>query len=98
MRLHTLAVGSAVTVLALSGLAASTASATPATGSVTTHPVTPPTALWPVRSRRRRTEIKLKINDDATVRNFTLTYGPGGQPRAGTSIRASCSLWSSPGR
>ncbi len=32
MRLHTLAVGSAVTVLALSGLAASTASATPATG------------------------------------------------------------------
>ena len=30
MRLHTLAVGSAVTVLALSGLVASTASATPA--------------------------------------------------------------------
>ena len=58
MRLHTLAVGSAVTVLALSGLAASTASATPATGSVTTNPTTPPTRCWPGRSRRRRTECR----------------------------------------
>jgi len=77
MRLHTLAVGSAVTVFALSGLAASTASATPATGSVTTNPSTPPTALLAGPLKAKADGVSLKINDDATVRYFDLTYGPG---------------------
>ncbi len=76
MRLHTLAVGSAVTVLALSGLAASTASATPATGTSRTDFVDY-TLAGPVVARADG--IKLKINQDATVRTATLTYEVGGQ-------------------
>ena len=96
MRLHTLAVGSAVTVLALSGLAASTASATPADRHHGRN-----------RSRRlhldgplvaRADGIKLKINEDATVRNLYLDLRAGRPIRVGTSIRASSSPWSSPGR
>jgi hypothetical protein len=79
MRLHTLAVGSAVTVLALSGLAASTASATPAEGPPTTtnpSPVPPPATLdGPLTAKSDG--IKLKIGRDAIVRNFTLTYPIG---------------------
>jgi quercetin dioxygenase-like cupin family protein len=77
MRLHTLAVGSAVTVLALSGLAASTASATPATGSVTTNPTTPLKARLAGPLKAKADGVSLKIKEDATVRHFDLTYGPG---------------------
>jgi len=75
MRLPTLAVGSAVAILALSGLAASTASATPATGTSRTEFVDGTLKPGMVRADG----IKLKAKEDSTVRTFTLTYDVGGQ-------------------
>ena len=75
MRLPTLAVGSAVTILALSGLAASTASATPATGTSRTEFVDGILKPGVVRADG----IKLKTKEDSTVRTFTLTYDVGGE-------------------
>ena len=77
MRLPTLAVGSAVTVLALSGLVASTASATPPVNPTPPSPNPPPEAILAGPLTARADGIKLKIRDDAVVRNFTLTYLPG---------------------
>ena len=75
MRLHTLAVGSAVTILALSGLVASTASATPAKGISRTEFVDGILKPDVVRADG----IKLKTKQDSTVRTFTLTYDVGGE-------------------
>jgi hypothetical protein len=77
MRLHTIAVGSAVTILALSGLVASTASATPPVNPTPPSPNPPPEAILAGPLTARADGIKLKIRDDAVVRNFTLTYLPG---------------------
>jgi len=77
MRLHTLAVGAAVTVLALSGLVASTASATSPTGTVTTNPSDPLEATLKGSLKAKADGITLKISEDAIVRDFELTYGPG---------------------
>jgi len=76
MRVHTLAVASAVTVLALSGLAASSASATPGSGTSRTDFVDYALAE---RGVARGDGIKLKNRDEATVRTFTLTYAVGGE-------------------
>lgn len=79
MRLHTLAVGAAVTVLAASGLGGSIAAATPATGPATSTvptPVPAPATLdGPLTAKSDG--IKLKISKDALVRNFNLTYPVG---------------------
>jgi len=77
MRLPTLAVGSAVTVLALSGLVASTASATPPVYPTAPSPNPPPEATLAGPLTAKADGIKLKIRDDAVVRNFNLTYVPG---------------------
>ena len=75
MRLPTLAVGSAVTILALSGLVASTASATPGTGTTRTDFVD---GILAGPDVAKADGIKLKNRQDATVRTFTLTYAVGG--------------------
>ena len=74
MRLSTVAVGSAVTILALSGLVASTASATPGSGATPSHRVD---ATLDKSQDAKADGIKLKLKDDAAVRSFTLTYAPG---------------------
>lgn len=76
MRLPTLAVGSAVAILALSGLVASTASATPATGTTRTDFVD---GILAGPDVARADGIKLKNRQDSTVRTFTLTYAVGGE-------------------
>ena len=80
MRLRSFITGSAVLALAASGLAGSTALATPGAGTVTDP--APPTPIpkysfdRPVRAHADG--IKLKTADDAVVRMFTLTYKSGG--------------------
>ena len=78
MRLRSFVTGSAVLALAASGLAGSTALATPGSGTSTIPPAPIPEYSLDGPVRAHSDGIKLKTKDDAVVRTFTLTYAPGG--------------------
>lgn len=78
MRLRSFAAGSAVLALAASGLAGSTALATPSGGTTTVPPAPIPEYSLDGPVRAHSDGIKLKTRDDAVVRSFTLTYASGG--------------------
>ena len=63
-------------LVASAGLVSSTASGDPGSGT-TPYPVPPIDSTLDGPLRATADGIKLKIDDDATVRNFVLTYGPG---------------------
>jgi quercetin dioxygenase-like cupin family protein len=78
MRLRSFVAGSAVLALAASGLAGSTALATPGAGTTTQPPAPIPEYTLDGPVRASSDGIKLKTKDDAVVRTFTLTYASGG--------------------
>jgi len=78
MRLRSFVVGSAVLTLAASGLAGSTALATPGAGTTTLPPAPIPEYRLDGPVRAHSNGVKLKTSRDAVVRSFTLTYESGG--------------------
>jgi hypothetical protein len=76
MRPRSLIAASVLGLVASAGLVSSTASGDPGRGT-TSYPVPPIDSTLDGPLRASADGIKLKITDDATVRNFILTYGPG---------------------
>lgn len=70
-------VAAATTVLALAGLGAAPALATPPVGSVVPSPAPPPEATSEERVDARADGVRLKLPEGAVVRDFRLTYAPG---------------------
>ena len=75
-RSRSLIAASVLGLVASAGLVGSTASGTPGKGA-TPYPIPPIDSTLDGPLRASADGIKLKIGDDATVRNFVLTYGPG---------------------
>ena len=76
MRPRSLIAASVLGLLASAGLVSSTASGLPGSGT-TPYPIPPIDSTLDGPLRASADGIKLKIDDDAIVRNFVLTYGPG---------------------
>ena len=76
MRPRSLIAASVLGLVASAGLVSSTASGDPGSGT-TPYPIPPIDSTLDGPLRASADGIKLKIDDDATVRNFVLTYGPG---------------------
>ena len=76
MRPRSLIAATVLGLVASAGLVSSTASGDPGSGT-TPYPIPPIDSTLDGPLRASADGIKLKIDDDATVRNFVLTYGPG---------------------
>ena len=76
MRPRSLIAASVLGLVASAGLVSSTASGLPGSGT-TPYPIPPIDSTLDGPLRASADGIKLKIHDDAIVRNFVLTYGPG---------------------
>ena len=76
MRPRSLIAATVLGLVASAGLVSSTASGDPGSGT-TPYPIPPIDSTLDGPLRASADGIKLKIDDDAIVRNFVLTYGPG---------------------